>query len=139
MKRKIVIDTNVIVSSLIQLSYPYKIIHDQFLEDKFQLCMSKQLLMEYFEVLSRPKFAQFTDFFVRAESLLLKIEEKAMYYTPSLKLEIIDDNDDNKILELADASNADVIITGNTKDFTISHYKSTRILTPKQYWDDFGE
>ena len=135
--QKIVIDTNVIVSSLIQISYPYRIVHDLFMEDMFKLCMSKELLKEYFEVLSRPKFAQFTDFFVRAESLLLRIEEKAIYFTPSLKLEIIDDRDDNKILELADAASADYIITGNTNDFTFPNYKSTRILTPKQYWDDF--
>jgi len=135
--QKIVIDTNVIVSSLIQISYPYRIVHDLFMEDMFQLCMSKELLKEYFEVLSRPKFAQFTDFFVRAESLLLRIEERAIYFTPSLKLEIIDDIDDNKILELADAASADYIITGNTNDFTFPNYKSTRILSPKQYWEEF--
>ena len=137
--QKIVIYTNVIVSSLIQISYPYRIVHDLFLEDKLCLCMSKELLKEYFEVLSRPKFAHFTDFFVRAESLLLRIEEKAIYFTPSLKLEIIDDRDDNKILELADAASADYIITGNTNDFTFPNYKSTRILTPKQYWEEFRE
>lgn len=137
--QKIVIDTNVIVSSLIQISYPYRIVHDLFMEDMFQLCMSKELLKEYFEVLSRPKFAQFTDFFVRAEALLLRIEEKAMYFTPSVKLEIIDDKDDNKILELADAASADYIITGNTNDFTFPNYKSTKILNPKQYWEEFRE
>lgn len=35
--RKIVIDTNVIVSSLIQKAYPYRIVHDLFIEDKIQL------------------------------------------------------------------------------------------------------
>jgi putative PIN family toxin of toxin-antitoxin system len=53
--QKIVIDTNVIVSSLIQRSYPYKIIHELFIDDRFLLCVSKELMSEYYEVLSRPK------------------------------------------------------------------------------------
>ena len=32
--QKVVIDTNVIVSSLIQKSYPYKIMYELFIEDK---------------------------------------------------------------------------------------------------------
>jgi len=38
-------------------------------------------------------------------------------------------------LELAIASNADFIITGNTNDFTMSHFQGTKIVTPKEYWD----
>ena len=54
--QKIVIDTNVIVSSLIQRGYPNLIIKDLFIEQKFQLCISDELLAEYYEVLARPKF-----------------------------------------------------------------------------------
>lgn len=57
--QKIVIDTNVIVSSIIQRSYVYRIIHDLFVSNKFQFCISEQLLAEYYEVLSRPKFSKF--------------------------------------------------------------------------------
>lgn len=35
--QKIVLDTNVIVSSLIQRSYPYKIIYELFIDDRFIL------------------------------------------------------------------------------------------------------
>lgn len=42
--QKIVIDTNVIVSSLIQRSYPYKIIYELFVDDKFLLCVSEELM-----------------------------------------------------------------------------------------------
>lgn len=40
-------------------------------------------------------------------------------------------------LELADISKADFIITGNTNDFTMQIYNQTRILTPKEYWEEF--
>jgi|ERR1700733_5591428 len=136
--QKIVIDTNVIVSSIIQYGYPYKIISELFIEDKFQLCVSDNLMAEYYEVLSRPKFAKFHDFFIRAETLLVDIENKAIKFSPSIKLDLISDPDDNMILELADECLADFIITGNTNDFTFPTYKQTKILTPKEYWTEYG-
>jgi len=135
--QKIVIDTNVIVSALIQRSYPFRIINDLFLENKFQLCVSDELMAEYYEVLSRQKFAKFYDFFARAEALLVDIEMKSKKYVPKIKLDLISDADDNMILELADECLADFVITGNTTDFTFPSYKLTRIITPKEYWESF--
>ena len=135
--QKIVIDTNVIVSALIQRSYPFRIINDLFLENKFQLCISDELMVEYYEVLSRPKFAKFHDFFTRAEVLLVNIEMKSKKYVPTIKLDLISDADDNMILELADECLADYVITGNTTDFTFPSYKLTKIITPKEYWESF--
>lgn len=102
--QKIVIDTNVIVSSLIQRNYPYKIIYELFIDDKFVLCVSEELISEYYKVLSRQKFARFSDFFGRAESLLAEIEDKAKKFVPLTKIDLISDKDDNMILELADES-----------------------------------
>jgi len=133
--QKIVIDTNVVESSLIQRNYPYLIISEFFLEDKFQLCVSDELLTEYYEVLARPKFSKFQDFFIKAESLLADIEAKSIKFIPTIKLDLISDKDDNMILELADECNADFIITGNTTDFTFPSYKETKIVTPKEYWE----
>ena len=135
--QKIVIDTNVIVSALIKRSYPFRIINDLFLENKFQLCVSDELMAEYYEVLSRQKFAKFHDFFARSEALLVDIEMKSKKYVPKIKLDLISDADDNMILELADECLADFVITGNTTDFTFPSYKLTRIITPKEYWESF--
>lgn len=135
--QKVVIDTNVIVSSLIQNSYPYLIIYELFVKEKFQLCISDKLMSEYYEVLARPKFKKFHEFFIKAESLLVDIETYAVKYFPTVKIELIADKDDNMILELADKCKADFIITGNTTDFTFSKYKQTRIVTPKEYWEKY--
>lgn len=134
--QKIILDTNVVVSSLIQRSYPYKIIYELFVDDKFLLFVSEELMSEYYDVLSRPKFAKFPDFFGKAESLLADIETKAKKVKPTLKLDLISDKDDNMVLELADECMADFIITGNTNDFTFSAYKQTKIVNPKEYWEN---
>jgi putative PIN family toxin of toxin-antitoxin system len=134
---KVIVDTNVLVSALIQRSYPYHILYDLVLEDKIRLCVSQPLLAEYYEVLKRPKFEPFPDFGVKAKAVLAGIEIKAVWYDPHIKLDLISDRDDNKILELADESFADFIITGNTTDFTFPYYKQTRIVTPRNYWEQY--
>ncbi len=45
--QRIVIDTNVIISSLIQKSYPYTIVNELFIDDKIEMCVSDELLSEY--------------------------------------------------------------------------------------------
>lgn len=135
--QRVVIDTNVIVSALIQKNYPYFVLKELFIEDKFQLCISDDLMSEYYEVLARPKFARFQGFSIRAEGLLVAIESKAIKFVPTIKLDIISDADDNKILELADKCKANFVITGNTTDFTFPEYKQTKIVTPKEYWDNY--
>jgi len=134
--QKVIIDTNVIVSSLIQLSFPHRIIFDLFIEDKIHLCISPQLMTEYYEVLKRPKFAQFQEFSMKARVVLANIEMKATFYQPRIVLGLISDKNDNRILELADECAADFIITGNTNDFTFPLYKQTRIVTPRYYWEN---
>ncbi len=135
--QKVVIDTNVFVSSIIQKSYPFLIVDALFIADKITLCVSDEVMAEYYDVLSRPKFSKFKDFFARAEQLLADIEMKSTRFTPQIKLEIISDKDDNKILELADESEADFVITGNTTDFTFQKYKDTKIVIPSIYWEQY--
>ncbi len=130
-----VIDTNVLVSSLIQRSYPYYIMHDLFARDLFRLCLSDALLQEYHDVLSRPKFSKFPDFLTHAERLLADISTKSRHVDPTIKLDLLSDKDDNKILELALACKADFIVTGNTNDFTFPVFGETNIVSPKALWE----
>ena len=132
---KVVNDTNVIVSSLIQKSLPYLIVYHLVVERSIRVCLSNDLIKEYREVLAREKFKKYPVFFIKAEALLTDIEALAEIYFPNQKLAIIDDEPDNRVLELASESKADFIITGNTKDFTFPVYDQTKIVTPKEYWD----
>jgi uncharacterized protein len=135
--QKIGIDTNVLVSGLIQQGYPYLIVNNLFIEQKISLCVSYELLAEYYEVLKRKKFSRYPDFLSKAESLLAQIETKSITYTPTFKLDVISDKDDNKLLELASESNANFLITGDTNDFTMKKYRRTSIVSPKDYWNSY--
>src|ERR1044072_4626288 len=127
---RIIIDTNVLVSALIQRSYPYLIGDQLFADPSLQLCISDELFAEYFEVLQREKFSKYPDFIAKAQAILADIDTSAIKFQPTIRLNIIGDTDDNKLLELAETSGADFLITGNTQDFTMAGYKGTKILSP---------
>ena len=135
--RKLVTDTNVFISSLIQRSYPYLITTELFSNNNSQLFISNDIFEEYAEVLFREKFTRFPDFTAKAQTLLTKIKNKAMSCEPTSKVTLIKDLSDNKFLELCETCNADFLITGNTNDFRINNYKGTKIMTPKEYWEKY--
>jgi len=137
--QRIIIDTNVLVSALIQRNYPNFIIYNYVLENLVEVCISSKLFEEYLEVLNRPKFLKYPDFINKAEGVLAQIESKALKFHPTQRLDIIQDNPDNRLLELAVTSKADFIITGNTNDFTMSHFQGTKIVSPKDYWDFYRD
>lgn len=137
--QKIIIDTNVLVSALIQRNYPYFIVYNYVFENLVEVCISNELFREYLEVLNRPKFSKYPDFSSKAESVLAQIEAKSTKFEPTKQIHIIQDDADNRLLELALASQADYIITGNTNDFTMNHFQRTKIVSPKEYWDFFRE
>lgn len=105
--QKIILDTNVIISSLIQKNYPYLIV-DHCIDGNALICLSNPILQEYLEVLERPKFTRFPDFKSNADFLIARISEMAEIYEPQTSLEIIKDTPDNRLLELAQISKADL-------------------------------
>ncbi len=137
--QKIILDTNVIVSALIQKSYPYFILHQVILSNEVELCISNRIIKEYHLVLNRSKFSKYSDFQSRAELVLLAIEQIAVFYHPKSKINILKDKEDNKFIEVAEEANADFVITGNSKDFNIKNYKKTKILSPKDYWEKYNQ
>ena len=134
--QKIILDTNVVISSLIQKNYPYLIV-DYCIDGNAAICLSNPILQEYIEVLARPKFAKFLDFKTNADFLIARLSEISTIYEPKSTLYIIGDEPDNRLLELAQTCNADFIITGNTSDFKMESFGKTKIVSPKEYWEEF--
>ena len=132
---RLILDTNVLVSANIQRSYPYFIVDRLFADLNIELCISDELFTEYVEVLNREKFARFPDFHTKAQTLLSDIKNYGVRFTPTAKVDLIRDEPDNRLLELAEACSADYLVTGNTNDFTMTQYKETRIVSPKEFFE----
>ena len=135
--QKLILDTNIIVSALISNSFPTQILYELVLTKAVDTCLSDEIFAEYIEVLARDKFVKFLNFKSKADVVLNKLRETGRYYTPDRRIEILSDLSDNKFLEVAAASSADYLITGNNLDFTITEFEYTRIVSPKEYWNNY--
>ncbi len=131
--KKIVLDTNVIVSALIGNSYPRQVVFDYVLAKKVEILLSNAVFQEYVEVLRRPKFYQYPHFITKAEIVLNKLDELAVRSLTNLKLSIIKDEPDNRFLELAVGGGADFLITGNSRDFPPGSFESVKIVSPEEF------
>ncbi len=131
---RLILDTNVLVSALIQKNAPYFIL-DHCLKKNALICLSSALLKEYLGVLSRPKFQRYRDFQENAIFLVSRLRDEALFFEPDFTISILTDEPDNRLLELARSSQADYLITGNTRDFDFSSFEETMIMSPREYWE----
>ncbi len=126
---RLVIDTNVVISAAIK---PESLQRTTFLlaiTKPARLYVSRPILEEYAEVLSRPELH------IRKglrQQLLQLIKNHSHIVVPSRRLEVAGDPDDNMFLECADSAKADYLVTGNQKHFPI-FWKKTKVITPREF------
>jgi uncharacterized protein len=100
-----------------------------------ELCISQKLQDEYSEVLNRIKFFRYPDYDIKSKILLSNINKFGCKYLPTIKINIIQDESDNRFLELAETCDAEYLITGNLRHFPMREYKKTKIVTLKEFWE----
>ncbi len=132
-KIKVVIDTNVFISSLIgkTRTNPKEII-DGFKKNKFSLILSPAILKEIEETLKEPKLKSIFNE-DEAFNLLGLIRIRGLFVIPARKVNTCRDTHDNKILEAALKAKADFIITGDKDLLILKSFRSIPILTPKEF------
>ena len=128
---RVVLDTNIIVSALLQPLGPSAQIFLMCLEGALQMCVSGAIYAEYEEVIRRPRLQRSEDV---AAAALLSVREKAFWVRPTEKVQACRDPDDDIFLECAQAAHADFVVTGNLKDFPTS-WEGTRIVPPRWLLD----
>lgn len=125
---RIVLDTNVVVSAMLNSSGTAADVLRLALNRHVRLCVSEAILEEYAGVLRRPKFHRPT----RVVSALMKaIRATADKVEPTETLAVSADEADNRFLECAKAGGADYIVTGNQQHFPTT-LGATRIINPRQ-------
>ena len=135
--QKLVVDTNVFISSILGRSYPRRIVFDLVLANRVLLFVSKDILTEYQGVLTRMKFQQKVGFKAASLELLESIRETSITIVPGFSLNLLQDKSDNKFLELAISCQADFLITGNSKHFPMGKFENTEIISPEKYWNTY--
>jgi putative PIN family toxin of toxin-antitoxin system len=124
---KLVIDTNVLISAILNPLGNERAVLDFALTAPAELYHSKEILEEYQQVLSRPKFKIDAK---KIEKIIHLITSRGQEIVTTSDINISQDSDDNKFLACAYDAKADYLITGNLKHFP-TFWHRTKIVNAR--------
>jgi putative PIN family toxin of toxin-antitoxin system len=132
--KRIVIDTNIVVSAAIGNGYSKRILKKIIFDDTIDICISTEIVKEYDRVSNylriQKKYPLFKE---EMDDMILSLKEIARVYFPTQSFSILKDISDNIYLDLAHEAKAHYIITGNKNDFSIAQFEQTKIVSPKEF------
>lgn len=132
---RVVVDTNVFVSSFFG-GQPREVI-DRWKRGEFTLCVSRDLIDEYVEVLNRLGLQ--TD--LMQELLeLWRSGYNLVFTAETYPLRVLKhDPDDNMPFECAVALEAKVIVTGDKAVRRVGRYMDVEVITPAEFLARYGK
>lgn len=126
---RVVFDTNIFISALLFPESQAEKAVLRIIEGKDTLLLSREIIKEVLSVLSK-KFSKDREELSRVAVNLAEIAE---LIESSKRINILEDESDNRILECATSGNADAIVTGDKEMLKLRKYKNTRIISLKEY------
>ena len=99
------------------------------MEGKDHLIISKPIIQELLTTLSR-KFSRDREELARVAVYLAEI---ARTVHPKQKVNALEDEPDNRVLECALTGQADIVVTGDRAMLALDEYKGVKIVTLKDY------
>ena len=132
---KIVLDTNIVVSGLLQSQGNPAQVLTLALAGAFQVCFDERILAEYAEVLARPRF-KFDPKLVR--QVLDKIEADGLAVDASGQSDLdLPDRDDEPFLAVALATSAEFLVTGNLADYPPGKRRGCVVVSPAAFLENW--
>lgn len=129
-RTRVVLDTNVLISGILFEGSEAEILHSAEV-GRIAVFVSLEILGEFVNVLSRPKFQLATQEILAATEYILSF---AIVREPTSRVGMrIRDPEDLKFLGCAQAARAHFLVTGDKDLLTIGKFQNTRILTPSQF------
>ncbi len=125
----IVVDTNVIVSALLNPFGKPAAVLGLVLEEKIEICFDSRIIAEYREVLTRPRFGFDKSEVTTVLNYLTEIGKCVVAVPHNVRLK---DPDDMPFAEVALSAAADCLVTGNTGHFP-ARIGSTITVTPARF------
>ncbi len=130
-----VIDTNVIVSSMLKGTSIPGIIVSKALDGPIIPLLNEEIVAEYRDVLSRNQFGLDKN---AVDELIDSIGKRAIFLDRTETTEVFNDSDDVVFYEIvmtARSATEAYLITGNKKHFPIKSF----VVTPREMLDIIGE
>lgn len=129
--RRIVLDTNCLIVSLPSRS-PYHKVWEDFVNGKYTLCVSNDILTEYEEIISRKTNSVFANNVIKTILNRQNVEK----IDPQYDFRLIEaDPDDNKFVNCAICSNANYIVSEDSHFRVLRDIKfpSVNLLTIREF------
>ena len=123
-----VIDTNVVVSGLLNPHGPSARVLDAILDGRVKLVYDARILAEYRDVLHRPRLKIAPE---KIQAFLSELRSQLMV-TPRALVVSAPDADDIVFVETALATADKTIVTGNLAHYPAEILHGARVLTPAQ-------
>jgi putative PIN family toxin of toxin-antitoxin system len=125
---RIVLDTNIVVSGLLQSQGNPAQVLTLVLSGAIQVCHDERILAEYAEVLARPRF-KFDP--KRVREVLTKLDVDGLSVDATGRRDLnLPDADDEPFLAVALATSADFLVTGNLSDYPPDKRKGCAVVSP---------
>ncbi len=130
---RVVFDTNIFVSAFVVPGSLAEKAVLKIIEREDILLLSKEVLDELLYTLST-KFSRDREEVSRVAVIL---SEMAEWVRPTIRISVLEDEPDNRILECAVFGNADVIVTGDKGMLKLRIYEKTKIISLKAYLESY--
>ena len=122
---KVTVDTNVLISALGWNGVEAAVI-EMVLDGGLELCLSAQILSEFYRVVKYPKFG-FTN--EEIDGYVGRLLNNVIFVTPKIKINAVaEDLDDNKIIECAVEGKSRYIISGDKHLLRLGEYEGIKII-----------
>jgi putative PIN family toxin of toxin-antitoxin system len=126
---RLILDTNILLSALLSpLGAPAQLL-DAWERKKYELVACDALIAELLDVAARPFFRARLRAGA-AELLAAGVRDFSLFCRDLPSSPVAPDPKDTYLLALAEASQADFLVTGDKELLSLQHYKSTRVITP---------
>lgn len=130
---KVILDTNILISALGFGGKPRAILQ-LVLDNQIKAITSSTLLAEFEDVVTK----KFPILSYNFELINKQIKKKFKIVKPKESLQIVKDDDDNRVLEAAVEGKCNYIITGDKELLDLTSYKDIKIITADQFFGFFG-
>ena len=130
---KIVIDTNVVVSALFFGGKPQRLLHGA-IAGALEVFVSKEIIEEYSELIERisDKYSGRKENFSLNEFISI-----CRLVSPTRKIDVCRDRDDNKFLECAAEAKCLYVVSGDNDLLALERFEDIEIITVTEFFDRF--
>jgi putative PIN family toxin of toxin-antitoxin system len=130
---RVVLDTGILIAALITKDTPPDNIYQAWRTRRFELITSQWQLDEFRRVSRYPKLRKYLQP-IEAGNLINGLRHQALLLETLPEVDLSNDPDDNPLLAMAIATEADYLVSGDKRDvLALKKVGKTRILTARRF------